>query len=51
MTITPLSEPALPAFTRLTLELWPECHYEEEYDNALKLLHSPKAVVECRRLS
>lgn len=42
MTIEPLSEESLAAFTGLTLELWPECRYEEECLNAEKLLRSPQ---------
>lgn len=45
MTIEPLSEESLGAFTRLTLELWPECRYEEEYLNAEKLLRSTQDAV------
>ncbi len=45
MAIEPLSEESLAAFTRLTLELWPECRYEEEYLNAEKLLRSPQDAV------
>ncbi|MCO6478420.1 MAG: GNAT family N-acetyltransferase [Phaeodactylibacter sp.] len=45
MTIEPLSEESLAPFTRLTLELWPECRYEEEYLNAEKLLRSPQDAV------
>ncbi|MCB9267440.1 MAG: GNAT family N-acetyltransferase [Lewinellaceae bacterium] len=49
MSIKPLTAESLAEFTRLALELWPECAYEEEYRNAEKLLGSPKdAVFLCR---
>lgn len=45
MTIERLSESYLEAFARLTLELWPDCHFEEEYENAKQLLQSSKDAI------
>ena len=45
MSIEPLTAESLAEFTRLALELWPECAYEEEYRNAEKLLGAEKDAV------
>ncbi len=45
MAIEPLSENSLSELARLMLKLWPECRYEEEYQNTAGLLHSEKEAV------
>lgn len=45
MTIERLSKSYLEAFARLTLELWPECYFEAELENAKQLLQSPKDAI------
>ncbi|MCO6491932.1 MAG: GNAT family N-acetyltransferase [Phaeodactylibacter sp.] len=45
MLIATLAKESLPEFTSLTLELWPECSYGEEYRNAERLLRSPNDAV------
>ncbi len=45
MIIQRLSESYLEAFARLTLELWPDCYFDAEYENAKQLLQSPKDAI------
>ena len=33
-----VTERDLPELTKMLIKLWPECQYEEEYDNALKII-------------
>lgn len=42
MTIEPLSSQNLPNLARMILQLWPECHYEEEYEHWRQALSSER---------
>lgn len=45
MTIERLSQSSLEEFAQLTLELWPECDFEEELENAKGLFQSLKDAI------
>ncbi|RRB07603.1 aminoglycoside 6'-N-acetyltransferase [Larkinella rosea] len=40
LTIVPLSTASISPFTELVLELWPDCNFEEEYENSQTILDS-----------
>lgn len=44
MTITPFTTTTLTPLTRLMLELWPDCDYDEQFAHVESLLENPDAM-------